>query len=347
MRLPTVPIPLPAKMYYGWVIVATSLAMNVASTPLNPVIFSFFIGPMTDDLGWSRGALAWALSFQLLASGVTSPFLGASIDRVGSRWLGVFGGLVAAASLIGLAFTHQLWLMYVLFAASGAVGLGGGPGGNLLTTVPVAKWFTRQRGRAMSIVTIGMAGGTVIGIPIVQALIDSIGWRDAWLVLGLFSGLVIIPMSALFMRRSPEDLGLRIEEPATAAQTKGRLSRETEADWTLREVLRTPTLWIILVALVLSGVALSGTPVYRVGYWQDAGLSPSLVAIGTALDPFTVIFSVLAFVLLAERMSLRALGLIGGLGLAASMLPMVLPPQGAISILSHNIAWGAAAGDVM
>ncbi|MCH7705459.1 MAG: hypothetical protein IIB33_00225 [Chloroflexi bacterium] len=48
-RLPTVPIPipLPPRLYYGWIIVATGLAINIATAPLNPVVFSFFIAPMS------------------------------------------------------------------------------------------------------------------------------------------------------------------------------------------------------------------------------------------------------------------------------------------------------------
>ena len=59
-RLPTVPVPIPSRLYYGWVIVATGLAINMATTPLNPVVFSFFIKPMSEEMGWSLGALSLA-----------------------------------------------------------------------------------------------------------------------------------------------------------------------------------------------------------------------------------------------------------------------------------------------
>ena len=61
-RLPTVPVPIPSRLYYGWVIVATGLAINMATTPLNPVVFSFFIAPMSEEMGWSLGALSLAIN---------------------------------------------------------------------------------------------------------------------------------------------------------------------------------------------------------------------------------------------------------------------------------------------
>lgn len=345
VRYPSVAIPLPHKLYYGWVIVTTSLLINVATTSLNPVIFSFFIAPMAEDLGTTRGTLAWALTFRLLVSGLTSPFIGRAIDRFGSRWLGVFGGLAAGASLIALGSSSHIWLIMILFGISGAVGLGGGPGGNLLTTVPVAKWFQRRRGIALSVVTVGMASGTVIGIPVAQALIDGVGWRGAWVAFGIFLAVVITPLSMLFMRRSPEDLGINLAtaDGEVTGASAHRVAENTR-DWTVGEALRIPVLWTILGALVLSGVALSGTLVYRVGYWKDVGLSPSTVALGTALDPFSVIFSTLFFGALSRHVSLRVMGLIGCVGFAASMLPMILPPAGTVSIMAHNIAWGCAAG---
>src|SRR5436190_23275319 len=55
---------LASRFYYGWVIVAASMAVNVASSPLNAGVFSFFVAPMSDDLGWSRGALSWAFTWR-------------------------------------------------------------------------------------------------------------------------------------------------------------------------------------------------------------------------------------------------------------------------------------------
>lgn len=38
--------------------VGSALMINTVVSPLNPVIFSFFIAPMTDDLGVGKGALS-------------------------------------------------------------------------------------------------------------------------------------------------------------------------------------------------------------------------------------------------------------------------------------------------
>ena len=161
----------PRRLYYGWVIVAVALLMNIAASPTNAVAFSFFVAPMSDDLSWSRGTLALGLTFRLGVAGVTAPIVGVLVDKIGARVLGTAAGTTAGLSLVGLAFVHDLWLYYLLFAISGLSGFGG-PAGQLLTTVRVAKWFQVKRGRAMAIATIGMALGTGLYIPLLQAIID-------------------------------------------------------------------------------------------------------------------------------------------------------------------------------
>lgn len=320
--------------------------MNLVAAATNPVLFSFFIGPMSEDLGWSRSTLAWVVTFRMASAGVVAPLLGVMVDRFGARWLGTLATLLAGGCLIGFAFVHQVWHLYLLAGVSGASGFGG-PGG-AITNVPVAKWFELKRGRALAIATVGMPCGTVLAIFLAQWLIGSVGWRPAWITFGILLCALAAPLCALFMRRTPEDMGLNpdgIKEkphPVVAINSGSQIG--TSVDWTLGQALHNGTMWLIMLAMVLGGVALTGTLVHRVAFWRATGMSPSLVAFGTAMDPFTVIFSVLAFGVLGERVRTRYLGLLGGGGLALSMLPMVFATGHAYSILAHNITWGIMAG---
>ena len=88
----------------------------------------------------------------------------------------------------------------------GLVGMSG-PGA-LVTSVPVLKWFVRDRGRAIAFTSLGIPIGAVLFVPLTQILIDGVGWRMAWVVLAIIGVAVIVPLSAVFVRRQPEDMGL-------------------------------------------------------------------------------------------------------------------------------------------
>src|SRR3712207_2507178 len=110
--------------FYGWNITIVALLMNIAASPTNAVSFSFFVTPMSDDLGWSRGALSLGLTFRLAVAGITAPFVGVLVDRVGARWLGAAAGLTAGLSLMAVGLVNELWQYYLLFAISGLSGFG-------------------------------------------------------------------------------------------------------------------------------------------------------------------------------------------------------------------------------
>ena len=132
--------------------------------------------------------------------------------------------------------------------------------------------------------------------------------------------------------------------PSETVAVDPRLARlTTTQDWTVQQALRTPALWLTLTAMTLAGVSLMGPLVYRVDFWQSTGMPPALVGLGTALDPLCVVFSLLAFGVVADRMPIRYIGFIGVAGLALSMVPMVVSTGQAWTILAHNAIWGISA----
>jgi sugar phosphate permease len=338
---------LSSRFYYGWVVVAASLVVNVASSPLNAGVFSFFVTPMSEDLGWSRGELSWAFTWRLVVAGLSAPLLGAMIDRHGPRVLGAFAGTIAGLSLLGFASMNQLWVFYAIAAVSGLSGFGA-PSGQLLTTVPVAKWFVANRGRALAIATVGLPLGTAVLIPVTQLLIDNVGWRETWAIGGIYVMALSVPACAVFMRKDPSAMGLHPDGVDPTAPVRESLDERdtlvTDEDWTVRQVLRSRTLWIILASMALTSLVLPGTVVYRVSFWEDVGLSANTVAFATALDPLTVTFSTLIFGFVAERVQTRYLGFIGGAGVGVSMLFMAFATDALWMLLAYNITWGLTIG---
>jgi sugar phosphate permease len=198
------------RFYYGWVIVGVALLINVASSPLNAGVFSFFVTPMSEDLGWSKATLSWAFTFRLVVAGVTGPALGVLLDKHGSRVLGAVAATIAGLTTIGLAFVDSVWQFYALAAISGLSGFGA-PAGQLLTVVPVAKWFQASRGRALAIATVGLPLGATIFFILEEQLIQAFGWREAWGISGGLLLAIAVPACLLFMRKDPASMGLLLE----------------------------------------------------------------------------------------------------------------------------------------
>ncbi len=332
-------------LFYGWVIVAVALVMNLASSPATAVTFGFFIKPMRDDTGWSESELVLGLTFRLAVAGVTSPFLGMLLDRLGSRILGTVAALVAGASIMAVGLVHELWVFYLLYAISGLSGFGG-PSGQLLTVVPVAKWFQVKRGKALSLATAGTPAGNLLLIPIAQLIIELWGWRTAWMVLGALLALGAAPICALLMRKDPESMGLTVdglEAPAQTGDTSTVAVIEDES-WNVREVMHSRVFWLLIMATAFGGIVTQGTLVNRVPFWQDTGIDAGYVALGTALAPLLVVLSGLACGVLADRFPVRLIGFGGGIIAGISALPMVFARDSIFLLAVHNILWGIGQG---
>jgi sugar phosphate permease len=331
-------------MFYGWVIVAVALVMNLASSPATAVTFGFFIRPMSSDLGWSESELVLGLTFRLAVAGITSPFLGLLLDRVGSRILGTVAALVAGGSIMAVGLVDQLWLFYLLYAISGLSGFGS-PSGQLLTVVPVAKWFHLKRGRALSIAMAGTPAGNLLLIPIAQLLIDLWGWRTAWMVLGAILVLGAAPICALLMRKDPESLGLNVdglEAPSPAAEKSDVVI--DDGSWNVRDVTHSYVFWLLLLSTAAAGIVTQGTLVNRVPFWQDTGIDSGYVAIGTALAPLLVVLSGLVCGVLADRFAIRLIGFGGAAIAGLSAVPMVFARDSIMLLAVHNILWGIGQG---
>ena len=310
----------PRRLYYGWVIVWVMAATGAVSMAMGSLNFGLFIKPMGDDLGIGRAAFGWAHTARQGASSVTSPVVGILLDRFGARVMLPVAAMMTGFSMIGLANIGQSWQLVALFAVMGLVGMSG-PGA-LVTSVPVLKWFVADRGKAIAFMSVGIPVGALLFVPLTQYLIDSVGWGKAWIILAVLGMGVIVPLAAIFVRRQPEDMGLRPDgvtgqDPVLRERGASRGAPE-EVSWSLYEAVRTATLWKLVVVFSSVSLATGTVALHRIADFMDKGLDPTLISFATALDAVCAGVTTFAFGLMVRHVPARALGAGGFLMLAAA-----------------------------
>lgn len=312
------------RLYYGWVIVGVIFLTSLAATvQLNPTI-SVFVKPITEEFGWSRSALAGALTIGTIMGGILAAAVGPLVDRFGGRWVLVGGFLLLGGLLISLSFIHALWHFYAIAITTrmliqGVIGI--------TNNVAVAKWFVRQRGRAVGLASLGQRFGNGVTPYFAQAFIGAHGWRTAIVAVGLYAwGLTLIPVMG-WLRRQPEDMGLRADGApperagADSARTVARTvsAHRPEVSFTLREALRAPVFYVLLVSAAFSVFAGAGINFNMQPLFTDRGLSASqgalVIAIWSLIGiPASVIAGFLAERLAGRHMlALIYLGVAGGI----------------------------------
>ena len=140
-------------LFYGWVIVATMFVINFVTMATGTLNFGLFVLPMGDALNMSRSQFGWAQTTRGLAAGLSSFVIGKLVDRYGPRVLIVATAAIIGVCLLGIGRVNSYWQFMLLFGIIGITGLTAP--NSLITSVPVAKWFLRRRGRALALATAG------------------------------------------------------------------------------------------------------------------------------------------------------------------------------------------------
>lgn len=297
------------RFFYGWLIVAITFVTGMLIAGIGSYGLSFFVVPMAKDLGVTRTALSSVTLFRLIPV-VIVPFLGMLVDRKhGPRLLIAFGGLAAGLALIATSRVQSLWQFYLAFGV--VFGLATvAMGGQLVAPAVLSKWFVRKRGRAMAIGTMGISSGGFIIAPLAGWFIAQHGWRAAWAILGVVVILAVVPLSALFMRRAPEDVGLLPDgdapSPAQPSPSRSPQSRtQAEYSFTVKQALRTRALWVLTAVQALGSLALLPVLIHQVAYIRDKGFAPETAAgVATTLAFFAIVAK-LPWGYLTERMHVR------------------------------------------
>ena len=157
--------------------------------------FGVFLRPMSEELGWGREVFSLSLAIQGLFWGVAQPFAGMVADRYGTARVLAFGAIASAAGF---------WMRGALidpeaFIASGVViGIGTGACSFPIVIIALGKIVTpERRSFIMGLGTASASLGLFVGAPVLQALLDGIGWQNAIYViaasfLAMLPGLVFI-----------------------------------------------------------------------------------------------------------------------------------------------------------
>jgi MFS family permease len=258
-----------AGIFHGWIVVAAAFVITFVGFG-SAYTFASFLAAFQAEFGASRGAVSLVFSLAGFLYFALGPVSGALADRWGARVLTAAGmGLVGLGLILaGRATT----LMQVYLAYSLGVGLGVG-----CAYVPalgaVQRWFVKRRGLASGLAVSGIGAGTLVLPPLATWLIAQLGWRDAYLVLGV---LAIVPgaAAAWFMEGDPASRGLQPDGQRPAVVSQSGLAEGLSA----REAVRTRPFRGLYIACLIGSLGVFVPFVHLVPYAAEHGVSDSAAA---------------------------------------------------------------------
>ncbi len=240
--MPKLPF-LPKNHFYGWNIVGAGMAMQFLQTLLLNQAFGAYIALLVEERGWSKTSLSGAAAMQSVEAAFLGPLLGWLVDKLGPRALITVGVIMWA---IGFAMLSQIDSIGGFYVAVILLAIGTSLCGFFPVTVTIIQWFSKNRGRALAISSMGMGLGGMC-IPLIGWSMDTFGWRHTAMASSAIAVLIGVPLATVFRRR-PEDYGQTIDGlPPQPKLNENDASEGVngQAEFTTREALRTSAFWLI------------------------------------------------------------------------------------------------------
>ncbi|XP_054716114.1 monocarboxylate transporter 12-like [Uloborus diversus] len=180
----SLPVVRPPDGGWGWFVVLGSFFCNVI---VDGIIFSYglFLPELAQDLGESKGRLAWVGSLLAGFYLIVGPVVSGLANTYGCRPVTICGAVLSSASFAVASFANSLELLCITFGVLGGIGFGFI---YLPAVVTVGFYFERRRALATGLAVCGSGVGTFLIAPLVRFLLSQFGWRGTLLAL---SGLVL------------------------------------------------------------------------------------------------------------------------------------------------------------
>lgn len=316
-----------------WALVIAS-AVGFSFHAVMSYAMGLFMAPLQAEFGWGMAQITIGFTISALLTVPLAPFVGAMIDRWGVRKLALPGLTLKIVSISIFAFAdgsviqwYALWVFYALVA----MGIK-----STVWTAVISGAFTAGRGLALAVTLSGTALTQVIAPPLSQWLIDSFGWRQAFVWLGVGWGLPALIVCYFFLHDAQ---GLK-----TANQKQGRATAYALPGLTIRDAMRNWPLIRVGIATLITMVLGVGAIVHLVPILTEAGFTREKAAYLASLAGIAGIVGKLFTGYLMDRIHAGVVGvctmLLFALGFVFLLEPITNPQLAIVS----TVLFGYAAG---
>lgn len=185
----------------NWGVVLAGL-FGVGLTSTHVYSIGPFIAPLEAEFGWARAQISAGVGVSTFIAAVLSPFLGMAIDKWGPRRIALPGVFIfcSATALLSLA-TKNVWIWWSLWIL---VAMGGLLIKPPVWTAAVTSLFERGRGLALAVTLCGTGLASTIMPNVATWLIDSHGWRTAYMLMALMLLVVTFPIFYIFLNSAAD-----------------------------------------------------------------------------------------------------------------------------------------------
>jgi sugar phosphate permease len=255
----------------SWRVLAGAGVVFVFSVPaLFGTTFGLFMVPFEQSQGWGRADIAFSLTLTTAISWLSVLAGGWLADHLRLKPLLVIGIVLGAANLAAFSLMGaSVWHFYALVIALAFTTMGASP---LILSKLVQSWFDKRLGSALGILFACASVGAVLHPLIVTAVIQSAGWRQAFVVMAAMHLVFSLLAVALLVRE---------RAPGAVAAPAARVALHDKAP--MIAFLRSRTWWMLALWNLLFACGGGAIMVHFAALLHDRGVGPTQIGVASSL----------------------------------------------------------------
>ena len=231
------------------------------------------------------------------------------------------GALAASIGYILISQMNNLWQYYIGYAF---IGFGVAAIGPVTTSLIVSNWFSRRRGMAIGIMSMGAGIAGIVFTPLVIIyLIPNIGWSSTYITFAAITGGLAIPLALIVIRTEPNDMGLLPDGmEVSAIDNIDDAMVPVAKGLTMKMALSTQAFWLLAVAILFIHNHM-GVMQNQIPHLEDLGFPAGIVASAMSIVAIMSTVGTLVFGWLCDRIAVKFASVIGISLLAVSIVILI------------------------
>ena len=306
------------------------LLLTIFSSFGQTYFIALFGAEIRQTFDLSHGDFGGIYMIGTLTSAATLVWVGRVVDHYSVSAVAFYVCVALSLACMAMSLVSSVWMLVLVIFGLRLFGQGMM---SHIAMVAMGRWYSAERGRAVSITSMGFQIGSGVLPLIMVSLIGLIGWRASWVLAAALMIFVATPAIYLLMKK----------ERIPRGQLPQASPSDTERQWTHQEVLADPLFWLMITGVLAP--AFIGTAVFfhQTHISEIKGWSRELIAGSIALAAITTIVFSLISGFLIDRFSARQLlpTFLVPLGIGNLLLGWM---DGTIAIIIYMVLHGVSNG---
>lgn len=234
------------RFTYHWAIVIACFILMASSVGITQNCFNLFSIEIMNELKFTASQVQVMNTIATLMTMVSALVVGTVFNKFSMRRAMPVYAICLTGGFFLYSTVNSLAQLYIL---SALVGFGRGGVAVVPCGLLMNNWFKEKRGFATGIALAGSTAGGFVFVRIANAIIASMDWRRAYMVLGVMAAVLIIPTVIFVIREKPEDKGLRpygATDEDTASAVKAEFTGISR-----KKFLKTSAFWMLGITFFL------------------------------------------------------------------------------------------------